>query len=328
MAAAHSASIPLTAPHGRATPEHFLRAVGDETRLRALLLLWTQGELCVCDLTEALALSQPKVSRHLATLRDAALVEDRRRGQWVFYRLRADLPGWMRDALRALADGARLFSLYRDDRLRLLATAAGPGRPIADGGAPIPALEEREPMATEETDKTYNVLFLCTGNSARSVFAERLIERWGRGRFKGFSAGSRPKGEIHPMALAVLEQNNYVTDGLRSKSWKEFSGPKAPTMDFVFTVCDNAAAEECPVWPGQPMTAHWGVTDPAQAEGNEAERMLAFHAAFNQLQNRISIFVNLPIESIDTLKLQKELDRIGKPAAATAASGKRGPTLH
>lgn len=161
-------------------------------------------------------------------------------------------------------------------------------------------------------DRVYNVLFLCTGNSARSIFGERLIERWGGGRFRGFSAGSHPKGEVHPLALEILRRNNYLTDGLRSKDWAEFAEPGAPQMDFVFTVCDRAAAEVCPVWPGQPMTAHWGVADPAAVEGDELTRIMAFRRAFAELQNRISIFVNLPFASLDRLKLQKRLDEIGQ----------------
>lgn len=161
------------------------------------------------------------------------------------------------------------------------------------------------------TEPSYNVLFLCTGNSARSIIAERLIERLGRGRFRGFSAGSNPKGEVHPLALEVLRRNNFITDGLRSKDWSEYAAPGAPVMDFVFTVCDNAAAEACPVWPGQPMTAHWGLPDPAAVEGDELEKMMAFRKTLLSLENRISIFVSLPIESLDKLKLQKALDEIG-----------------
>lgn len=160
--------------------------------------------------------------------------------------------------------------------------------------------------------KPYNVLFLCTGNSARSIIAERLIERLGRGRFRGFSAGSRPAGAVNPLALEILERNNFQTSGLRSKSWSEFAGPDARQMDFVFTVCDSAAGEACPVWPGQPMTAHWGIPDPASVEGSEAERMLAFRHALAALERRIGIFVDLPIESLDRLRLQKRLDEIGR----------------
>jgi arsenate reductase len=160
--------------------------------------------------------------------------------------------------------------------------------------------------------KPYNVLFLCTGNSARSIFAECVIERLGRGRFKGFSAGTQPAGVVNPLALQVLLRNAFATSGLRSKSWSEFAGPEAPPMDFVFTVCDSAAAEPCPVWPGQPMTAHWGIPDPAKAGGSEAERMLAFRHALAALERRIDIFVNLPIESLDRLKLQHRIEEIGR----------------
>jgi arsenate reductase len=157
-----------------------------------------------------------------------------------------------------------------------------------------------------------NVLFLCTGNSARSVMAEVLLNREGRGHFRAFSAGSHPKGQIHPYALDLLDRMNFDVSGLRSKSWSEFSGPDAPKLDFVFTVCDDAAAEACPYWPGQPMTAHWGVFDPAAARGNEAEIRLAFADAFRMLSNRISIFVSLPIRSLDQLSLRRQLDAIGK----------------
>ena len=159
--------------------------------------------------------------------------------------------------------------------------------------------------------RIYNVLFLCTGNSARSIFGEALINHWGKGQFRGYSAGSAPKGEVHPLAVRLLEQLDLPSAGLRSKSWEEFSNPQAPVMDFVFTVCDNAAAETCPVWPGQPMSAHWGIPDPAAVEGDEKIRMQAFRQALNQLENRIKIFVSLPIGSLDRLRLQREVDRIG-----------------
>jgi protein-tyrosine-phosphatase len=158
----------------------------------------------------------------------------------------------------------------------------------------------------------FNALFLCTGNSARSIMAEVLLNRHGHGHFHAFSAGSQPKGRIHPYTLDLLRQMNFDVSGLRSKSWSEFAGPGAPTLDFVFTVCDSAAAETCPYWPGQPMTAHWGVPDPAAATGNEAEIRLAFADAFRMLSNRISLFVNLPIRALDQLSLQRQLDAIGK----------------
>ncbi len=161
-------------------------------------------------------------------------------------------------------------------------------------------------------DKVFNVLFLCTGNSARSILAEAILNRDGLGRFKAFSAGSSPAGTVNPFAINLLQKLNFVTDGLRSKNWEEFAGPDAPRMDFVFTVCDNAASEVCPVWPGQPMSAHWGVPDPASAEGNDAQKAAAFTEAFRMLNNRIQIFVNLPLASLDHLGLQTQLDQIGR----------------
>ena len=163
------------------------------------------------------------------------------------------------------------------------------------------------------TEHVYNVLFLCTGNSARSILAESILNREGQGRFRAFSAGSHPKGQVHPFALDLLKKLDHPTAGLRSKSWDEFAGAGAPQLDFVFTVCDNAADEACPIWPGQPMTAHWGVPDPAAAEGTDAERHLAFADAYRMLGNRISIFANLPLRSLDGLTLQKRLDEMGQP---------------
>jgi len=161
-------------------------------------------------------------------------------------------------------------------------------------------------------DRPYNVLFLCTGNSARSILAEALINQWGRGRFRGFSAGSHPKGAVHPIALGLLEHMKVPAEGLRSKSWDEFAAPGAPHLDFVFTVCDNAAGEVCPYWPGQPMTAHWGVPDPAAVEGSETEKWGTFRDTFRMLDNRIKIFTSLPLTSFDRIKLQERLDAIGK----------------
>ena len=161
-------------------------------------------------------------------------------------------------------------------------------------------------------NQTYNVLFLCTGNSARSTMAEAIINRVGMVRFKGYSAGSHPRGEVHPHALDLLKNLNHDTSFARSKDWNEFAEPDAPQMDFVFTVCDAAASETCPVWPGQPMSAHWGVPDPAAATGSEAEVRLAFSEAYRMLNNRISVFVSLPLASLDRLALQRHLDAIGK----------------
>jgi arsenate reductase (thioredoxin) len=161
----------------------------------------------------------------------------------------------------------------------------------------------------------YNVLFLCTGNSARSVMAEALLNYWGKGRFRAFSAGSKPKGEVHPLTLEALERTHLPTDGIRSKSWNEFSGPKAPKLDFVFTVCSNAAKEQCPYWPGQPMTAHWGVDDPAAMEGTLEEKRRAFNRALRELDARIKLFISLPIASLDKIALQEKLKAIGRTPA-------------
>lgn len=160
--------------------------------------------------------------------------------------------------------------------------------------------------------RVFNVLFLCTGNSARSIIAESVLNRLGAGRFKAFSAGSQPKGEIHPFALHLLRRQNYPVEPLRSKNWDEFSAADAPELDFVFTLCDSAAAESCPAWPGQPMTAHWGLPDPAAAAGSETEQHLAFADTLRMLTNRIEIFINLPIAALDRLSLQSQLEEIGR----------------
>ena len=174
------------------------------------------------------------------------------------------------------------------------------------------------------TEQIYNVLFLCTGNSARSVLAESILRKDGRGRFQAFSAGSQPKGEVNPFAIKVLESLDYPTDGLRSKSWQEFAVAGAPVMDFVFTVCDKAAGESCPVWPGQPMTAHWGIEDPAAVEGTDLQKEAAFVAAFRYLKNRIGIFTSLPLRGIDKLSLGTKLREIGRMAGSTSGEEKAG----
>jgi arsenate reductase len=164
-------------------------------------------------------------------------------------------------------------------------------------------------------ERRFNVLFLCTGNSARSIIAEALLNHWGRGRFQAFSAGSHPTGDVHPLALDVLRRNHIPIDRARSKSWDEFAAPGAPQLDFVFTVCDRAASEVCPYWPGQPMTAHWGVPDPAAVEGSDTQKWLAFRDAFRTLENRIKIFTSLPLASLDRIRLKERLDAIGRRSA-------------
>jgi len=172
------------------------------------------------------------------------------------------------------------------------------------------------------SDRIYNVLFLCTGNSARSVLAESILQKDGAGRFRAFSAGSQPKGQVNPFALKVLRSTDYPADGFRSKSWLEFAGSGAPQMDFVFTVCDSAAGEACPVWPGHPMTAHWGIEDPAAVEGSDLDKETAFVTAFRHLKNRIDTFTSLPLASIDALSLGTRLRDIGRLPGATAPQPK------
>jgi len=170
-------------------------------------------------------------------------------------------------------------------------------------------------------DRTYNVLFLCTGNSARSILAESILQKDGAGRFHAFSAGSEPKDEVNPLALQTLRSWDYPAGGFSSKSWEAFAVPGAPVMDFVFTVCDSAAGETCPVWPGQPMTAHWGIEDPAAVEGNEIERLRAFNAAFRYMKTRISLFTALRLKSLDAMALGTKLREIGQAEGSTAGRG-------
>jgi arsenate reductase (thioredoxin) len=174
------------------------------------------------------------------------------------------------------------------------------------------------------SDDAFNVLFLCTGNSARSIMAEGILRKEGAGRFAAFSAGSHPKGAVNPLAVKVLESFGYPIDGYRSKPWDEFAAPGAPPLDFVFTVCDSAAGEACPVWPGQPMTAHWGIEDPAAVEGTPMQKEAAFVTAFKYLRNRITLFTALPMRSISSMALQTKLREIGRMEGASSASKKAG----
>jgi protein-tyrosine-phosphatase len=172
-------------------------------------------------------------------------------------------------------------------------------------------------LLRQMTERIYNVLFLCTGNSARSILAESLLNHWGNGKFRAFSAGSFPKGQVHPLALDLLKRMNLPIDGLRSKSWDEFAVPGAPPIDFIFTVCDNAAGEVCPIWPGKPMTAHWGIADPAAVEGTDTQKAFTFRKALKELETRIKLFTSLPIASLDVMTLQAKLRAIGKSRPAS-----------
>ena len=176
-------------------------------------------------------------------------------------------------------------------------------------------------MSTARPERVRNVLFLCTGNSARSILAEALIDHWGRGRFKGHSAGSIPKGEVNPLTVALLRKVKLPVDGLRSRSWDEFARPGAPVMDFVFTVCDDAAGETCPIWPGHPVTAHWGIEDPSHVQGLPIERERAFVTALRYLENRIKLFVALPFDKLDTLALRAQVREIGHSDGASSRRG-------
>jgi arsenate reductase len=175
----------------------------------------------------------------------------------------------------------------------------------------------RETSARDKVLCEMSVLFLCTGNSARSILGESLLNHWGLGKFRAYSAGSFPKGQVHPMALELLERSNLPMENLRSKSWDEFAAPGAPPLDFIFTVCDNAAGEVCPVWPGKPMTAHWGIADPAAVEGSEVEKALAFRTALKELETRIKLLTSLPLESLERTTLLARLREIGKSSPAT-----------
>jgi ArsR family transcriptional regulator, arsenate/arsenite/antimonite-responsive transcriptional repressor / arsenate reductase (thioredoxin) len=271
-----------------------LAALAQSTRLEAFRLLAEHEPegLPAGEVARRLAVPHNTMSTHLAVLARAGLVAPERQSRVINY--------------RACLDGFRELTAY------LINDCCG-GRsevcaPLIGKLAPSARQRRRSSM----NEHAYNVLFLCTGNSARSILAESILNRYGQGRFKAYSAGSHPKGKVHPYAIDLLRNLHYNTEGLRSKSWDEFAAPGAPVMDFVFTVCDDAANETCPIWPGQPMTAHWGVSDPAAAEGTEAVKRAAFADACRMLTNRISIFTSLPLTSLDGLALQKRLDEIGQ----------------
>jgi len=277
-----------------------LSALAQDTRLKVFRLLVRAGPkgLPAGDIARELDVPANTMSSHLGILSRAGLIAARKRGTSIFYAI--DLGG-TRDLLAYLVEDC---CGGKPDVCRpLIATGARCVLRRVGGNAKMNAMSKPEP---------FNVLFLCTGNSARSIMAECILNREGLGTFKAYSAGSTPTGQVNPFALALLRRLNYDVSGLRSKSWDAFAGPDAPKFDFVFTVCDNAAQETCPVWPGQPMTAHWGVPDPASVDGSQAQRAFAFDDVYRMLNQRISIFVNLPLDSLSKLSLQKQLDEIGR----------------
>lgn len=270
-----------------------LSALSQELRLDIFRQL-TRAEpvgMCAGEVAAAVGGRQNTVSTNLAILARAGLIRSVREGRSVRYF--ADLDGM----------GGLLSFLMED---------CCDGNP--DACAPVVRSAERTRNTREVLmdNRMFNVLFLCAGNAARSIMAEAILNRWGGGKFHAFSAGSNPRGEVHPYTLDLLRQQNFDPELVRSKSWDEFRGEETPKFDFVFTLCDVTAAEDCPIWPGQPMTAHWGIPDPMAATGTEVERRLAFADAFRMLNNRISIFVNLPLARLDHLSLQTRLDDIGR----------------
>ena len=278
-------------------------ALAQEHRLQVFRLLMRQAPygLPAGQLSDCLGIPASTLSTHLAQLERAGLLRSWREQRRIFYA--ADTQG---------IDGLLTF----------LTEECCNGRPDLCGYTPQETPPHRaasfgEKLVQPEAlpmrdDHVFHVLFLCTGNSARSIIAECLLNELGHGRFRAYSAGSHPKGEVHPYALDLLRHYHYETDDLRSKHWDEFTGPDAPPMDFVFTLCDEAAQESCPVWPGQPMTAHWGLPDPAAAEGADAVKRFAFIDTLRMLRQRIDIFINLPAAKLDRLSLQQRVEAIGK----------------
>ena len=268
-------------------------ALGHPSRLAIFRLLARRAPQGVPagEIAAALDIKPNVASVHLATLTRAGLIGGRREGKLVLY------------ALDRAAAG-RLIDYLALDCCR--------GRPDVCAPLTVAVLNRprKEPIAMTP-DRVFNVLFICTGNSARSIFAEAIMNREGAGRFRAFSAGTHPNTQLNPLAIAQLQKLGHDVSGLRAKHVSEFQGADAPNFDFVFTVCDRAANEECPAWPGQPITGHWGVEDPVKATGTEAERAYAFAEAYRMLKHRIAAFVNLPVARLDGIALQREIDRIG-----------------
>lgn len=292
----------LPTPHQFEAPEaiEILASLSQSSRLEVfrLLVRYLPYGLAAGDIARLLAVPHNTLSTHLASLEQAQLVTSRREGRSIIYAANRN---------RAL----QLTSF-------LLANCCSLSGEVCDvsttGSMRLPFPAKREGYMS---DKTYNVLVLCTGNSARSILAEAILNREGAGRIHAFSAGSRPKGAPNPYALALLNELGYETSRFRSKNWDEFAAPGAPKMDFIITVCDAAAGNSCPYWPGHPLSAHWGIPDPAVVEGTEAEKRAAFMEAYRRIAARITAFVNLDIEALDLATLKRKLAEIGAMDGAT-----------
>jgi arsenate reductase len=280
-----------------------LSALAQATRLDVfrLLVAHEPDGLAAGEVARRLAVPANTLSAHLAILSRAGLINAARHSRSIVYRARPD-------RLHALVG-----FLVEDCCAGHADLCSPPSATLPHRRPATRPLRKENPMP----DRVFNVLFLCTGNTARSIMAESILRKDGAGRFRAFSAGSQPKGTVNPFALKVLAADGYPTEGLRSKSWAEFAVPDAPVMDFVFTVCDNAAGEACPVWPGQPMTAHWGIEDPAAVSGNDVMVERAFVAAARYLKNRVSVFTALPFSSLDRLALGTRLREIGRLEGAS-----------
>ncbi len=273
-----------------------LSALAQDTRLSIFRHLAQTGPQPAGQVGEQFGLPLATLSFHLKTLQQAGLLDCRREGRQLIYQARCDVIMTLMAYLTKHCCNLPVGDLI----------TARPPQPLS-----------RKTTAMNQ-EQIYNVLFLCTGNSARSILAEATMNSLGKGRFRAFSAGSFPTGKVNPFSLKLLELQGIPTEGLRSKSWNEFAAPDSPPLDFIFTVCDNAAGEVCPIWPGQPVSAHWGVADPASVEGDDAQKMRAFRNALRELENRIKIFINLPIQSLDTIQLKSKLDEIGKITLETS----------
>jgi arsenate reductase len=277
-----------------------LAALAQDTRLRIFRLLVEAGDdgLNATAIADALDVAPATLSFHVAHLARSGLVQARQESRFIFYSVNY---------------------AAMDDLIAYLVQNCCQGKSCLPQTAAIDSRVKRRRLVRTSTrweapvaDRVYNTLFLCTANSARSIMAETILNHVAKGRFRAFSAGSHPAGHVNPFAIEQLQRASLPTDGLRSKGWHEFATPDAPKLDFVFTVCDNAAGEVCPVWPGQPMTAHWGIEDPAVVQGSDEEKRRAFALAFSRLHRRILLFLNLPLAKLDAMAIKRELDDIGR----------------